>query len=45
MTMSRWEGTEKGLAEMSVKEIRRDQSGIDNTFPAKAMVLLDFICF
>lgn len=40
-----WEGTEEGLAEMLEKEVGRDQSGVDNTFPVKATVLLDFICF
>lgn len=45
MIMSRWEGTEEGLAEMLVKEVRRDQSGVDDTFLVKAMVLLDVIFF
>jgi hypothetical protein len=45
MSMSSWAGTEEGLAEMLVKEVRRNQSGVDNTFPVKATVLSDSICF
>lgn len=43
--MSSWEGTGEGLAEMLVKEVRRDQSGVDDTFPVKATVLLDSFAF
>lgn len=45
MSMSSWAGIEEGLVEMLVKEVRRNQFGVDNIFFVKVTVFSDFICF